>query len=328
MAKEKKESNSTINEGNLGSLLREYREIAGYSLTQMAEALCLSDETIQNLEDENFKALPEPPYVRGYLRNYAKLAEKDPAELINSYESLRGADPSDLDYHFKAKPTILSDSKRKVSPVMGQLILLSLLLALLVGISMIPAVNNWITDTWNSFSQQTRSQDNGNNMDLIGTMPIPTPLDIAETPASDQATQANSADKPSAQETASDSTDSATQTDNTNESSTTPATNTQNQESTQKKEQLVEESQIPSSNNDSINIKLIFNKEVWMKIKDGTNKTVFEGLNTAGGSKDLNLKKPLHFRVGNAQGLSLFVDDKAVDISSYIKGSVAQFSLE
>lgn len=335
MAKDKKESNSIINEGNLGSLLREYREIAGYSLTQMAEALCLSDETLEHLESEDFHSLPEPPYVRGYLRNYAKLAEKDPAELITSYESLRGADPSDLDYHFKTKPTILSDSKRKISPVMGQLILLSLLLAFIVGVSMIPAVNNWITNTWASFSDQTRSQDNMNNQDLIGTMPIPTSLGL-ESNQTNKATQdvtvdtdnSTTTDNTETQKTTTNTANNEPKTEEKQTDTATTATNTTTQqEAKPNTEQAVDDSQTTSTS-DSISIKLIFNKEVWMKVKDGTNKTVFEGLNAAGGSKNLELKKPLHFRVGNAHGLSLFVDDKAVDISSYIKGSVAKFSLE
>ncbi len=326
MVKEKKEKKAVISQGNLGSLLREYREIAGYSLTQMAEALCLSEETLVDLEKEDFKKLPEPPYVRGYLRNYAKLAEKDPAQLINHYESLRGADPSDLDYHFKTKPTILTDSKRKLSPVMGQLLLLSLLLLFLGGISMIPAVNKWITNTWNSFSEQTRQQENLNNQDLMGEMPIPTPLIPEEngtgsevqdnTEANTKNTKGNSATSTTAE---ADNT-SSTQTPTTGTSTGTKQETTQaNLESS--KNQTI-------TNKDEIRIKLIFNKEVWMKIQDGNNKTVFEALNPAGGSKDLVLKKPLHFRVGNAQGLSLFVDDQAVDISSYIKGSVAKFTLE
>ena len=75
-------------------------------------------------------------------------------------------------------------------------------------------------------------------------------------------------------------------------------------------------------------IKLVFNKEVWLRIRDKNKKTLFEATNSAGEEKILNLKKPLTFRVGNAQGLSLFVDNKAVDISGYIKGSVANFTLE
>ncbi len=65
-----------------------------------------------------------------------------------------------------------------------------------------------------------------------------------------------------------------------------------------------------------------------MRIKDGNKKTVFEGQNRSGQEKTLELKKPLTFRVGNAQGLSLFVNSKAVDIKRYTKGSVANFTLE
>ena len=330
MAKEKDSKKAVKSDVNLGTLLKEYREAAGYSLTQMAEALCLPDETLQHLENEEFKTLPEPPYVRGYLRNYAKLAEKDPARLISLYESLRGADPSELDYHFKSKPTILTDSKRKISPVMGQLLLLSLLLALLAGISMIPAVNKWITNTWNSFSEQTQQQANSNNQDLIGTMPVPTPLAIEENKA-DKATDANKASSENA--TASQAQATSSQTPQTADNKTSKAADT-NQAATntdQASSAAQGSTQGTTENNtasDTIHIKLVFNKEVWMKIKDGNNKTVFEALNPAGGSKDLTLKKPLHFRVGNAQGLSLFVDDESVDISSYIKGSVAKFTLE
>lgn len=326
-----KDSKPNITDGNFGSLLGEYRETAGYSLTQMAEALCLPEDTLKKLENEDFHSLPEPPYVRGYLRNYAKLADKDPSDIINIYESLRGADPSELDYHFKAKPTILSDSKRKISPVMGQVLLLSILLAVIVGISMIPAVNKWISDTWNSFSQQTGTQNSSYSQDLIGTMPIPVPFEDEKTAeqstnkssdnSNEKNTEKNSDNKSTASDTPAPETGTST---NNNQTSEKPADTTQ-QTQTTTPDTLAENTQTGS---DIIHIKLIFNKEVWMKVKDGTNKTVFEGLNAAGGSKDLDLKKPLHFRVGNAQGLSLFVDDKAVDISSYIKGSVAKFTLE
>lgn len=326
MPKEKNNQRSVINEGDLSLLLQEYRELAGYSLNQMAEALCLSDTTLEKLENEDFDDLAEPPYIRGYLRNYAKLAEKDPIDLITRYESLRGADPSDLDYHFRAKPTILTGSKRKISPVMAQLLLLSLLLALLVGISMIPAVNKWITSTWSSFSEQTSAQSGSyiENQDLIGSMPVPEPLPL-EAPSEEkkEAPSSTATELPATSQT------NNTDTQNTNNNngdqtttpqSTSPETQTQNDSTTENTQDAI--------NSDTVHLKLIFNKEVWMRIKDGNNKTVFEGLNAAGGSKDVSLKKPLHFKVGNAQGLSLFVDDRPVDISSYIKGSVANFSLE
>jgi len=344
MAKEKNDKTPTINEGDLRSLLQEYREKAGYSLTQMAEALCLSDDTLLKLEGEDFQELAEPPYIRGYLRNYAKLAEEDSSQLINVYESLRGANPADLDYHFKAKPKILTDSKRRISPVMGQLLLLSLLLAFLVGISMIPAVNNWIINTWNSFSEQSQSQRNTSinldNQDLIGSMPIPQPLPIENQAVAEEegkketlktSETKNASDTTSPSQTPSTKTSEVSQTNNTTEEPTTEQTTNNNSvNSTEAQTKLLTPEALSEQNttDDDINVKLIFNSEVWMRIKDKNNKTVFEGLNTTGGSKTLILSKPLHFRVGNAHGLSLFVDDQPMDISGHIKGSVAKFSLE
>ncbi len=73
---------------------------------------------------------------------------------------------------------------------------------------------------------------------------------------------------------------------------------------------------------------MVFTKEVWMRIKNKDNKTVYEGQTKSGQERSLSLEKPLTFRVGNAQGLSLFVDGKPVDISQYIKGSIANFTLK
>lgn len=333
MAKEKIEKQLIVNQGDLGLRLIEYREKAGFSLAQMADGLCLPEETIEKLENENFETLAEPPYIRGYLRNYAKMADTDPSGLIDIYESLRGADPSELGYHFKTSSKIQTKSTKRISPVYAQLFFLALLISVLIGLSMIPGINKLITETWNSFSDQTSSLDSPttDNPLLTGTMPVPTPLPVNEEnttqslentdsfppKSSNDTTDSNSVENPAS---TSDTTD--------NNSAPKPPENTTAQiepEETQQSDPTPAEEILTS---DLINIKLVFNKEVWMRIRDKDNKTLFEATNSAGNEKVLELKKPLTFRVGNAQGLSLFVDNKAVDISGYIKGSVANFTLK
>jgi len=327
MAKEKIEQRPIVNPGELGSLLLEYREKIGYSLLQMADALCLSENTIQQLEDENFDVLPEPPYIRGYLRNYAKLADSDPDALITRYEALRGADPSELDYHFTATSTRSSAPKR-ISPVFGQLIFLALLVALLAGVSMVPAVNNWITETWASFSDQTASldKDSSDNPLLTGSMPVPIPLPGDEKPVETAAESTNTPSPAVASEKA--ETPASTDAQDDKKPAEKVAEKTEETTPPKEAEEKKEETMPTTGGNDIINIKLVFNKEVWMRIRDANKKTLFEATNSAGNEKILDLKKPLTFRVGNAQGLSLFVDGKAVDIKNYIKGSVANFTLE
>ena len=342
MAKEKIEAQPIVNPGDLSVLLIEYREKAGYTLNQMADALCLSEETIEKLENEDFSALAEPPYIRGYLRNYAKMAELDPGDLITRYEALRGADPGELDYHFKTASTIHTRSKKRVSPIIGQLFFLSLLVAIIAGISMIPAVNQWISTTWKSFSSQTNSQDiiAADNPLLTGTMPVPSPLPLDDNEAGKNNPQAEATaptESSSSRETMdkgepttnTTSNETNSQTPETTQTQKPPATTDAAADNTKSQEQAATTPNNPTvTDSDTINVKLVFNKEVWMRIKDKNKKTLFEATNSAGNEKVLKLKKPVTFRVGNAQGLSLYVNDKPVDISGYTKGSVANFTLE
>ncbi len=337
MAKKKTNTETipTTQEGDLGKLLKKSRESIGHSIAQTAEAMCLAEEILIKLENEDFKSLPEPPYIRGYLRNYAKLAEIEPTEIIACYESLRGADPSDLNYHFKSSAKIHSQQNKKhLSPVLMQLLLLAVLLGGLAALTMIPTVNQWVKTTWNNFSNQTATQSNGitDNPLLTGTMPVPTPLPIdvnvnqAENTTEVTPNETDNTTSPLENNIAKTENTTANDADKTADK---PSNTTSEPITTIKiGEENKSEALIPTSTDGSIKIKLIFNKEVWMRIKDGKKKTVFEGQNTSGQEKELSLKKPLTFRVGNAQGLSLFVDGEPVDISGYIKGSVANFTLE
>ena len=139
MAKEKNKTElPKVMEGELQARLIKLREDAGYDVSQMAAVLCLSEDVITNLESEAFDLLPEPPYVRGYLRNYAKLGDDDSSELITRYEALRGADANELDFQIKSSSPISTKSQKRISPVWGQVIVLVILLAAIGLVSTIP----------------------------------------------------------------------------------------------------------------------------------------------------------------------------------------------
>ncbi len=321
MSKDKNQNQITAQPGDLRALLLQYRDNAGFSAEQMATALCLSDSVITNLENEEFQLLAEPPYVRGYIRNYAKQAGVDSTEAIRIYETLRGANPDALDYHIKVAPS-MHNAKKGISPIFSQLALLSLLLAGFVGLFMIPSVNQWFTTIMEGFSKQnTEAQSNiSDKPSLIGTMPVPIPLNKPATP-SPQDIKGIEDDIKKVKLN-----DQATVSNNKNKENTD--INTLKKDALKPSPEADNKPTADVTAGKNINIKMIFTKEVWMRIKNKNNKTVYEGQTKSGQERNLNLEKPLTFRVGNAQGLSLFVNDKPVDISQYIKGSIANFTLK
>ena len=141
----------------LGTLLKSYRESAAMDYDQAANMFCLSVATLKALENEQFDVLPEAPYIRGYLRSYAKLAHVSSAEAIARYEEIRGgsATAANLQYNFAPTSSVKNIIKPAISPLLMRFGLIAVVLLLLAVISMLPDVREWSTGVWTEFSQKT-----------------------------------------------------------------------------------------------------------------------------------------------------------------------------
>jgi cytoskeleton protein RodZ len=69
-----------------GVLIRRARERAMMSQDELAAQLRLSRATLDALEHDDFAALSEPVYVRGYYRKCAKFLHLSEAELLSAYD--------------------------------------------------------------------------------------------------------------------------------------------------------------------------------------------------------------------------------------------------
>lgn len=69
-----------------GARLREVRERHDLTLGQVALSLHVNEDLLESLENDDYGKLGAPIFVKGHLRNYAKLLELDAAELIRMYE--------------------------------------------------------------------------------------------------------------------------------------------------------------------------------------------------------------------------------------------------
>ena len=62
---------------NPGELLAQAREKAGFSTADVARQLKLSVGQVEALEAGQFERLPGSVFVRGFIRNYARLVKLD-----------------------------------------------------------------------------------------------------------------------------------------------------------------------------------------------------------------------------------------------------------
>lgn len=68
-----------------GEVFKQARERARISIDKVSQFLHLPREVIEALESDQQDLLPEPTYVKGYIRSYARYLELDPNPLIEGY---------------------------------------------------------------------------------------------------------------------------------------------------------------------------------------------------------------------------------------------------
>ncbi|MCR4324602.1 MAG: helix-turn-helix domain-containing protein [Candidatus Curtissbacteria bacterium] len=71
----------------LGELLRTTREQKRLSQEEIASKLLLKKEFIEALEEGRWESLPEPAYVRGFIRSYADMLGLDDKHLLALYRA-------------------------------------------------------------------------------------------------------------------------------------------------------------------------------------------------------------------------------------------------
>ena len=80
------EQKSRKPKASAGSLLAEARGRAGLSQADVASQANLLVETIQALENDDFRGLPEPPQVHDHLHMYARIVKLSPKQVIHMFD--------------------------------------------------------------------------------------------------------------------------------------------------------------------------------------------------------------------------------------------------
>ncbi len=88
-----------------GEMLAAARKSAGLTTKQIAERLNLKEQVIKAIEADAFEQLPNSTFVKGYLKNYAKLVQVSCQDVLHRYGEIAGAPVTNVNMQSFSKRT-------------------------------------------------------------------------------------------------------------------------------------------------------------------------------------------------------------------------------
>lgn len=280
---------------SVGQILREAREARGMTLDDASARLRLMHRQVEAMEADDFDALGQPVFARGFVRNYARLLGLAPETLLASMEG-GPAEPAAVSY---AKPPL--QRSWLASPWLI-LLVLSVLVVLAVPVGLYLWLNSEVDEEpRQSYAARSHSRAAAAPPGVASVPPAAAPAETEHAPAA--------AAEPDASAAAGTAEDAA--------ASTAPASPAD-----------AAENAVPGGAEASAALHLEFGAEAWTEIKDATGRAVHRQLNPAGSSVDVQGEPPFKVVIGNAAEARMTFNGRPVDLKPHIDVTVARFTLE
>ena len=319
-----------------GNPLAAARIAAGLSVADVGRQLKLSGWQVEALEAADYARLPGPVFVRGFLRNYARLLKIDPAPLL---AEIAGPAPAVAPATPAAAPSQSADI-----PFPGQHIFkwqpyaigAILVVAALVGYEL-------YDDYVAAPETDTRTVELPQPKAIAEVKPPEaTPAVTAELPPAPAAVPAAAQTPPAAPVSTANVPASARATAAPQGSATPqPVKAPAETRPAQAVKAAVDPLPPPAARPpvdarasrgepaaDERVVRMVFSRESWVEVRDRQGRTVFSQLNPAGSAQTISAQPPLRLVVGNATGVRVLYNDRPVDLAPYTQVDVARLTLE
>jgi cytoskeleton protein RodZ len=278
--------------GGAGAALLKERRRQGLSIGDISRQLKLSVRQIEALERDDYSAYKGPVFIHGFIRNYAKLLGLDPDPLIRNTDSMLNPPIA----HVAREPDRASQDKPRRWPAVAALVLI--VLALLSYFASRPRPDG-----------QRNAPPPTARESLVPAPKVPgeDARAKAETKAPADAAVKKAPGKPGLRQ------DTKTALPPLVES--TPVTAQANPG-------------LAADAGERVKVRMIFEEESWVEIKDRAGNTIFGQLNPAGSRRSVSAEPPLSVVVGHAAGVRMFLGDKPIDLTPHTRVDVARLTLE
>lgn len=276
-----------------GQRLKKARELRGLSLDQVVAELRLSRRIIEGMEADDYPSLPEPAFVRGYMRRYAQLVKLSPDDIAARFDESYSADTAtpEPDVRPRNPIQILGDLARPRLRV-GRLlswVSLAVIALLFVGFfwarqdSSIPAA-----------SEEKAEPAVSATVPVTVAPALPVTPDAAATVAVDEVLPSPSGPSELPLPVGVGALPVAT-----------PMT--------------------PAAGQDALG--LVVTADSWVSVRDAKGRVLMSAVARAGESLSLAGVAPFAVNVGNAPGIALSLNGKAVDLKPHTRGVVATLTV-
>jgi cytoskeleton protein RodZ len=302
----------------LGQTLAAERERQGMSRADVAQRLHMSAWQVEALEGGEYGRLPKGPFLRGFVRNYAKVLGLDAAPILAMLQGVMPSVPAPRIVVPTQNIRFDPMSERLASPYVRAAVYA--VVAVAVGFS---GMYYWMymrPSLPGNAAKKTAAEAGG---DVAGAAPKsgektsdksdPTPILAQAAPAKSAASTPAPApvaapvpEPPSAE---------------------VKKANAAARESARTIEPP--KPAVPGAPKGAErNLKFRFKGESWVEVRDGRGRLLLQRLNAAGSEAQVTGRPPFQIIVGNAPDVQMSMNDKAFDLEPHTRVAVARFTVE
>ncbi len=277
-----------------GERCRKAREAMGWTTAEAAKRMHLSQSYLLALEADDYERLPEATFVKGYLKNYARLLGLPADEVANTFQQMINEDAFD-------KPLELPTLPRK--PGLLTRPLMWVVALVMIGVL---AVVFWPQGSSDSDSAEMAPLEEMSDESIESSDPLDTELQDDAGTAEEGGAMAGMTADDAGQQTGS-------------------------AEDVAEDEAAVQEPEIDPdmlADNGLDRLVLDLSADCWMEIRDANGRVLRQGVKPAGATLKVDGKAPFSLKLGNAAAVSeLFLNGEAVNLPTDSPGKVVSLTL-
>ena len=279
---------------SVGEQLRAARESAGLKLAEVALSLKLGVRQLDALENGDWNGLPGATFIRGFIRNYARLLGIDPLPLMTQLDTVLAKPATTISVPESSTPSNVPYNSSGARDD-RRFVFLGLIAALLAAL-----VYFLLPDDLAHLREETQSI-----IDSLSRKEEPVVVPVAPAPAP----VAEPVFPPG-----------ATPQQIMNPQSVLPA------DQPAVAPVVATEKSAPVASTAALSFEIV--RESWIEVRDRDDKVIFSQRLLAGSQKSVNGNGPLTLVIGYAPGVKLQWRGQPVDLEPHSRGDVARLVLE